>query len=831
MKPAQNRTRTLTALMIGLSSLLSLMLLLGNLPQRNTQQPEAAAKQSNPSSPATATPKQLDEATQAHVGESFGKLPLSFEMNQGQVDEEVKFLSRGPGYSLFLTPTEAVLSLSKPAPEEKTEPRAGKAATTAQRTMDTVVRMSLVGANAQPQVTGADELPGKINYFRGNDPSGWRTDVPAYERVRYEAVYPGVDLVYYGNQQQLQYDFHLAPGARAEQIRLDFTGAKRIEIARTGELILHTAGGAVRQHKPYTYQEADGEKREVASRFVLHDRDTIGFEVADYDPTRPLVIDPVLVYSTFFGGEKADGATAIAVDAAGNAYITGFTTSTDFPTLANDPSYTDENLYTGSDIFVVKLNAAGSNHLYSTFIGGFNTDSVADAALYANGNLYLAGGTDSVNFPTTSGAFQSQDPDVQRNGSGEVTANKTDGFVLKLNAAGNALLYSTYLGGRLGDRVSGIALDQNGFAYVAGSTHSSDDPDTNSYEGFPVQSPLFMHSCDRGETCSGLSADNSDAFVTKLNQTGTGLVYSTFLGGKNAADPLYNVFDYGFDAGADIAVDAAGNAYVVGNTTAPDFPTHNPLQPQLNGDATQPYNDAFLTKINAAGTALVYSTFLGGNNDDTVRAIAVNASGDAYLTGNTESANYPVTSGAFQSNFGGQDPNTGEPEDGDAFITKVNSAGTSISYSTYYGGSGDDVGHGIALPPSQQGNSDPDAVHVISDTNSPNLDLLNPLQSDRRGASDAFIISLDGSHTPTFATLLGGNSEDEGNAIAADALGDLYVAGLTYPVGGFPLQSPYQSADGGTYSTAFITKIRIVPRYFIEGRVLDNLKTVQIKVL
>lgn len=377
-------------------------------------------------------------AAQTRPVTGYGQLPLAFEANQGQSDEQVRFLARGDGYSLFLTATEAVLSLRAPAPSS------------------TVVRMRLVGANGQPTLTGLDPLAGTSNYLIGNDPDRWRRDVPNYARVKYASVYPGIDLVYYGKQRQLEYDFVVGPNADPSRVALAFDGVQALSIDPEGNLILQTAHGALTQQKPVIYQDLDGRRHLVDGRYELRADDRVGFHVSSYDPTRPLVIDPVLSYSTYLGGNGNDTGHAIAVDSAGNAYVTGVTRSTNFPGASGSPIQAS---WRGSDdVFVAKLNAAGTALVYSTYLGGSASDIGRAIAVDSTGNAYITGETDSgtqtpssIPFPTV-GAF-----DAFYNLGG-------DAFVTKLNAAGNALVYSTYLGGSGSDRGYGIAVDGLGNA-------------------------------------------------------------------------------------------------------------------------------------------------------------------------------------------------------------------------------------------------------------------------------------------------------------------------------------------------------------------------------
>src|SRR5438046_1759381 len=471
-------------------------------------------------------------AAEARVSQSYGKLPLDFEANQGQTHQDVRSLARGAGYSLYLTAGEAVLVLTKPNPDAKRDLRSTpERRGTQPRGTPVVVRMSLVGAAPKPPVSGLDELPGKANDWVGKNPAKWRTNVPTYAKVHYRAVYPGIDLVYYGNQRQLEYDFVVAPGADPNRIVLGFQGAERLEINAEGELVLHAAGGAIRQRVPVIYQEINGVRTKLEGRYVLKDAHRVGFQVAAYDQSRPLVIDPTLVYSTYLGGSGGDVGHGIAVDAAGAAYVTGLTGSADFTAGCTALQRRSEE--------VQRRAQAGDRRTVRC--------TVLDATLGGAG---------------------------------------ADAVVTKVNATGTARVYSTYLGGSRDDVGLGIAVDAAGAAYVTGVTQSAD----------------FTAGCTAPCTVlNGTLSGFRNAFVTKINAAGTALVYSTYLGGS------------GDDYGSGIAVDAAGAAYVTGWTASADF-TAGCTAPCTVLDGTLGgVEDAFVTEINAAGTALVYSTYLGGS--------------------------------------------------------------------------------------------------------------------------------------------------------------------------------------------------------------------------
>ena len=652
-------------------------------------------------------------ATDARLSESYGKLPLQFEANRGQTHKDVRFLSRGPGYGLYLTADEAVLVLSKPAADAKR----------------VALRMSLVGAAHKPLASGIDELPGKANYFIGRDPSKWRRDVPTYGKVHYQNVYPGIDLVYYGNQRQLEYDFVLAPGADPNKIVLGFKGADKLEIDAEGSLVLHASGGDIRQHKPVIYQDIDGVRRDIAGGYVRKDAKRVGFQVAAYDASRPLIIDPVVLsYSTYLGGNGGDFGAAIAVDAGGNAYVTGNTSSTDFPTTAGAFQVPFGGNIDG-DAFVTKLNSTGTALVYSTYLGGIDYDSGSGIAVDTEGNAYVTGYTRSNNFPITVGAFQTTFADPA--GSGNV-------FVTKIDPTGAVLVYSTYLGGSGDEQFSGarngIALDSNGSAYVTGSTRSAD---------FPITAGAFQ---------SVHSGAFDNPFVTKLDPTGSALIYSTFLGEGT---------------GQGIAVDSNGSAYVIGNVQGP-FPT-------TSGAVQRTGGRVFVTKLDPAGTTLIYSTLLGGGRE-AGEAIAVDAEGNAYVTGYTYSASFPTTPGAFQPTFGDAlDPPNRFGPDPDAFVTKLNPTGSALVYSTYLGGNGAELGRGIAVDAS--GNA-----YVTGSTGSLNFPTTPGAFQPTLGGGpyDAFVTKLHSTGAVlVYSTYLGGVDADAGQGIALDANANAYVAGST----------------------------------------------------
>lgn len=677
------------------------------------------------------------------VLENYGKFPLRFEANRGQTDEQVKFLSRGSGYTLFLTSTEAVMVLEKNLAEASSYTEGTHA------TEQIVLSMYFDGANPEPQIEGLEKLPGKANYFIGKDPAGWRTDIPIYAKVRYQDVYPGVDLDYHGNQSQLEYSFIVDQGADRGNITLGFRGADGLELDAQGGLVLIAAGEQIRMLKPSIYQEIDGIRREISGGYILQDNHQISFQVGEYDDTHPLVIDPLLVYSTYLGGDKADGGTGIAVDNADNAYVTGATGSADFPIV--NPV---QSVFGGgeTDVIVTKISLSGDEIIYSTYLGGGGIDIGNNLAVDLSGNAYVVGYTFSFNFPTSN--------PLQPNHTGA----SSDTFIAKLNPGGDMLVYSTYLGGSFGEIGYDIALDALGSAYVSGLTDSSD---------FPTLNPL-----------QPIHGGAEDAFVAKLDPSGSVLVYSTYLGGSG-----------GDGGGSGIALDPSGNVYVVGLTFSSNFPTANALQPTIGGD-----KDAYITKLNPTGNAIVYSTYLGGSGSDVGVDVAVDIVGSAYLIGSTASTNFP-TANPLQPSLGGIE---------DAFLAKLNPLGSSLIYSTYLGGSNFDFGSGrIALDNS--GNA-----YLIGSTSSTDFPTVKPVQPTLGGERDAYVAKVNQTGSVlVYSTYLGGSGVESGFGIDVDAAGNAYVTGATSSTN-FPTANPLRPALGGIQD-AFLAKIALTPQEAIES--------------
>lgn len=710
---------------------------------------------------AAPTTARQESAAIAVAKASYGLLPLSFEANEGQTDQRVRFLAHGQGYSLFLTQDSAVLTLNSGAGNLSQSSMGEVPAAT-------VLRMHLRGARNGTPPQGLDELPGKSSYFIGNDPTKWRTDVPNYARVKYSEVYPGVDLVYYGHQGQLEYDFVVKPGADPQQLRLGIEGADRVRIDEAGDLVLETAGGRLVLRRPEAYQGTGAGRRSVKVSYVRRGGE-IGFEIAKYRRGETLTIDPALVYSTYLGGSGGDIAYGIAVDGSGEAYIAGVTGSVNFPVKsAAQPTLAGE-----ANAFVSKLNSSGSGLVYSTFIGGSGSDAAAAIAIDASGDAYITGNTSSTNFPATAGVFQS------------AYDGSTDAFVAEIAPTGSKLVYASYLGGSAADFGQGIAVSSSGNAYVTGSTESFD---------FPTVTPLQVGN----DGCTTISEEgqmvetcNSAVFIAEVNATASALVYSTYLGGS------------GNNSGQAIAVDAGGNAFITGTTSSTDFPTQNAWQSQSGGGS-----DAFLTELNPPGSALVFSTYLGGSQNDGGYGLVLDSSGNIYVAGSTQSNDFPTTPNVFQTQYGGA---------GDGFLTKFGAGGAVVVYSTFIGGSGADQANAIAVNAAGE-------AFIVGGTQSSDFPLVDPSQrilglsgasncSSATGSaslcSDAFVVNLNPSGMPVYSTFLGGTAADVAQAVALDSSGIPYVAGSTastnFPAVAGALQGAY--AGIGTSGNAFVAKV------------------------
>jgi uncharacterized protein (TIGR03437 family) len=714
------------------------------------------------------------------------KSQLSFESNQGQTENRVNYLSRGMNYSLYLTSTEAVFALNreegKGAAHVKGKkdfsPRPKHTAPAA----PVVLKMELVGAKADAAARGEELLGSRSNYFLGSDPRQWRTEVPHYGRVRYSEVYPGIDLVYYGNEGQLEYDFIVAPGQDPNRIKLGFADAAKVSIDGNGDLVLGTSAGDLRQHKPVVYQNIGGERREVAGRYVIEGDRQVKFEIGAYDRSSELVIDPVLIYSTYLGGLDTEFGNSVETDAAGNTYVTGITYSRDF--MIKDAVQT--SLKGVGNAFVSKFDPQG-RLLYSTYLGGSSEDAGIAITCDGAGNAFLVGATDSLNFPTTSGVAQA------------TKGGRLDLFVAKLNSTGNGLVYSSYVGGSDDEVAGGVVIDGSGNAYITGQTLSANFPVRNAVQG----------------TLRG----TSDAFLVKLNATGSSTVYSTFLGGT------------GREAGFGVAVDGSGAAYLTGIVYSNDFPTVNAIQTSIGGRV-----DLFLSKFNADGNALVYSTYFGGNHDDAGYGIGVDSQGRVAITGFTTSTNFP-TKNAFQTANAGGD---------DAIIAKFDGNG-SLLFSSYMGGAAEDRAFDLAVLPSG-------GVYLTGRTDSENFPVKDPFQTvfnngagntaaaaqlrgeeplsspifdeygrdsiefrrqSTAGANsaagvaqivrDGFVAKISDTGAINYSSFLGGGDEEKVFGIAVDGNGFASITGLTVSRN-FPTRAALQKGLKGT-ADVFVAKI------------------------
>jgi len=609
------------------------------------------------------------------------------------------FVARGPGYSLMLTSGQALIAVASAASLENGDAEASGA--------PTLVRMDLMGAAAAADGIGLEPLPGRSNYFIGSDRERWLTGVPQFGRVRYQAVYPGIDLEYYGAEGQLEYDFIVAPGADPTQIRLRLEGGKELRLDPEGNLLLGVDTGDLLMKAPVIYQVIEDRRQPVEGRYVLHEDGQIGFEVGIYQEEEPLVIDPVLVFLRYLGGTSSDYAHAVAVDPAGYIYVAGMTFSVNFPTSGGVQEELDGTL----DAFVTRLTPGGTSIAYSTYLGGSGQDLANGIAVDPRGVAFVAGETQSSDFPTQN-AYQDDFGGV------------ADGFISRLWIDGSVLQYSTYLGGWNNDIFTGVAADREGNAYLVGRTYSSDFPTRNAYEPSLVGGAAY------------------DAVVVKVN-FGGGLDYSTYLGGAS------------YDYGEAIALDSSNNAYVTGWTMSTDFPTVGAVQQDKAG-AIPTKTDAFVSKLNASGSALTYSTYLGGGDNDKGMGIAVDSGNNTYVTGSTNSSAFPTVN-AIQPIQRGE---SGGGDGSDAFITKLNAAGTALIYSTFLGGTLPDIGQSIAV-------DDFGSAYVAGETQSTNFPTSRPVQGTPPAKDNAFVSGLSPTGSSfVYSTYLGGSEDDTANGIA-----------------------------------------------------------------
>ncbi|HQR34766.1 MAG TPA: SBBP repeat-containing protein [Blastocatellia bacterium] len=675
-----------------------------------------------------------------HLQTQLSRLPLSFEENRGQAAEDVRFIARQQHCTLYLTEDEARFEMRQQI--------SGKTKT---------LRVKLARDENNARVEGLEPLSSKTNYFIGNDPREWQTDIRTFSRVTQRSVRPGVDAIFYGNQRQLEYDFVVSPQANPRQVELAFDGADALKLNEQGDLLIAVADEQMVMRKPVIYQEVNGKRQLIEGGFSIRNQ-IVGFEIGDYDLSSPLVIDPVVDYSTYFGGSGTDIGYGIAVDKLGFVYITGQTGSLNYPTKNPYQAARDG----ATDAFVTKINPKGSTVVFSTYFGGRNPgDRGSSIAVDQAGNIYLAGETNSLNFPTA-------------NAANPIFRGNVDAFVTKFNIEGNVLLYSTFLGGTFSDVAFGIAVDRFDNAYVTGRTLSSN---------FAVKNAMQP-------TLKG----QQDVFVAKFSPDGE-IVYSTYLGGE-----LSQTTGRDEEAGYGITVDALQNAYITGFTTSPGFPTVSAIQPNFGG-----VEDVFIAKLNAAGSALVYSTFLGGDRAEEAKQIALDPLGNAYVTGYTFSLNFPTVN-ALQKNYGGSV---------DAFVTKINATGSAIIYSTFLGGTGSE-NTGLIADNTPVGGIAVDSLgyaYITGKTESANFPVARAVQPALHGDNDAFVAKIDPAGSEliysTFlgSTFTGDNGFDErGLDIAVDSAGSAYIVGQVLK-NDFLTVMPAQATFGGGLSDVFITKI------------------------
>jgi Beta-propeller repeat/Abnormal spindle-like microcephaly-assoc'd, ASPM-SPD-2-Hydin len=726
-------------------------------------------RQAEAQSPATANPT----ATARRATSDYGALAMAFERNQGQTAGPVKFLSRGTGYTAFLMADGMVLSLhpsSAPhgaatsAPSTPSAPR-----------QNTTLQFKLMGASPNPVAVGEDPQPGKINYFIGNDRTKWLTNVTTYARVRYRNVYPGIDLVYYGNPRQLEYDFAVAPGADTSKIQFEIDGASGVGLDAEGNLLLNTANGELHFEKPQVYQESHGTRVPVEGDYVMKDATHIGFQLSAIDPASPTVIDPVLLYSTYLGGNGDDQASGIAVDATGNVYVAGYTDSADFP-LATLGSLAAGNTHA----FVAKLDPTGSTLIYADYLGGNGDDYGYALTLDAANDVYVTGSTSSSDFPVEN-AYQPTYP------------GSFNAFITEISAAGSSLTYSTYFGGNGSDMPAAIALDSSSDILLAGSTSSTNFPVANAYQA--------SASANQG----GLFG--TYGFLSKFNPAGSELVYSTYLGGNtNVAYPCgaSSCWPAPFSAIAGLAVDGSGNAYVGGSTNTYNLPTTTGAY-STTSNAPENNLAGFLSKFDVSG-GLTYSTYFDESSGTltTINAVAVDASGEAYVTGSAASdGSFPATMTDIC------DPSTAGTACQFGYVAEFASAGTTLVYSTFLGANNSATPVGVSIDAS--GNA-----YVLAYTSNDLFQIVNGIENFSNqgdqflpGNNDLLLVEIyqsGGSGAELLATYFGGSGNDTPGSMFLDSSGNIYVAGAT-DSSDFPAtQGSYQNSLNGN-TNAFIAKI------------------------
>jgi len=764
-------------------------------------------------------------------------LPLFFEPLDGQREF---FLAHGPGCQFRLGAAGVQMVLGRTGAAAPLTDRAHPGAL--HLTSTRALRMEFAGANPRARASGEGLMPGKINYLVGNDPARWRTGLETYARLRVEELYPGVTLVYYGNQRRLEYDFTLAPGVDAGVIEMRFEGVDRLRLDEGGDLALGVGAEELRQPRPVLYQEAGGQRRRVPGGYVLKDARTVSLAAGGHDRSLPLVIDPTMIYSTYFGGNGDDIAWSVKVNPADESvYFAGQSLSSQFPiTLpAGGAQPTNGGGTINGDAFVARVDRTGTNLLFFTFLGGMGDDGALDLALDGAGNAYITGYTDSTNFPC---APPGGVPGLRNstNISGTITPAHvyfTDAFVAEISHDGSALVFSTYLGGSDRDMGLGIALDPSNFVYVTGYTYSTDFPTTNALVVQPLHSSKVL-------TFTNLYGSN-DVFVTKFAPAGTGLVYSTYLGGTN------------FDVGQGIAADSAGNAYITGYTASTNFPNTVVLAPLLGGlnDTTnavhkfrgtkQPRYDAFVAKIAPLGEDLLYCAYLGGTNNDSGFRIRLDAAGDVYVAGSSYSYDFPIVP-LSMTNIVPHGMTNVNYINSDAFLTKIVETDNVpvIQYSLLFGGPANETAWDVALDPLTTNifivgttTSTNFPTSPFSATNAPflaqtnytrsndvfvasfapttlvgtNLILTNALVDGRKTLVYVPVVFTNQVLTNLYAVMFGGLRDDFGLGIDVDRFGNALVCGQTIS-GEFTVLDPLQPVLVG-HSDGFLAKVQFADAF------------------
>ncbi len=712
-------------------------------------------------------------AEHARINAAYAALPLAFEANQGQVDPQVKYMARGNGYKLYLASSEVVFTFHKRGGDSEVrqmmmDRRIGPSKIKnmlrhRQQTLQAAaIHMYMLGANPDTQLAAQEPQEGKVNYFIGKDPSRWHSGVPLFGHVSYRRLYPGVDLAFHGSGKQLEFDYLVSPGANTKAIVLGFRGADRVATNVAGSLVLTTAAGTMELNRPVAYQERNGKREIVDARYVVHTGE-VTFALGPYDHSRQLVIDPTVTYSTYFGGDFADYGLAIAVDASGNEYVTGATDSDSIPgwnTPTNSSSF---------DIFVTKISSAGAL-LNTTEFGGSGDDFPGGIAVDGSG-IYVSGTTDSSDFPVTPGTAQTVFVGGGSHGNNDAFAAKlTLGGLLGPSVSGT---WASYINGS--DSTSGlaVAIDGSENVYIVGETFA---PDLGGATGGVNPLPKG------GAINLGIGSGDDDGYIVKLNSTGTAFDLVSYIGGS------------GPDLATGVALDGSGNIYVSGETISSDLPVVNALQSECgtDGNCNTGLDDAFIAAIKVDLSAYTYLTYYGGSGIDDALAITADSGGDVFITGQTQSSDFPtVGSTPYLASLAGAQ---------NAFLVELNPTGSAATYGTYLGGNGTDIGLGIAVD--GLGNAYVTGQTSSTQTSPGAFPLVNPTQPAFGGSTDAFVTVLSTSQNlALFSTYLGGGGDEDqlGGAVALDSSHNIYVTGDTDSGNGSTAVFPAKNALDGTY--------------------------------